>query len=303
MEINFSFAILLTTLAGLSTGIGSAIAFFIRTPKYSYLAVALGFSAGVMIYISFVELLGTAIENVGFVTANIAFFTGIGLIALIDILVPHEYEEERMDSTPQNASKKGERAMSGLPPQLTAPSQSTLMRSGILIALGIAIHNFPEGMVTFCSAATGDIAFGIIIAVAIAIHNIPEGIAVSVPIFYATGNRRKAFTYSFLSGVAEPVGALIGYGILFSFLTPALLSSMLAFVAGIMVYISLDEILPLAHRYGKEHLVIIVIGIGMLVMVMSLFLQNLARIRAIDAPACWGEFHWLSEQVKKSFRP
>ena len=250
MEINLPFAMLLTTLAGLSTGIGSTIAFFIRTPKYSYLAVALGFSAGVMVYISFTELLGTAIEDVGFATANIAFFIGIAFIAVIDILVPHEYEEERVANVPQDISEVGQREMPGLPPQLTVPSQSTLMRSGVLIALGIAIHNFPEGLVTFCSAATGDVAFGIIIAMAIAIHNIPEGIAVSVPIFYATGNRRKAFAYSFLSGVAEPVGALIGYGILFSFLTPTLLSAMLAFVAGIMVFISLDEILPLADRYG-----------------------------------------------------
>ena len=146
------------------------------------------------------------------------------------------------------------------------------MRSGTLVALGIAIHNFPEGLVTFSCAATGDIAFGIMIAVAIAIHNIPEGIAISVPIFYATGSRRRAFTYSFLSGVAEPVGAIIGYAILLPFLTPTLLSSTIAFVAGIMVFISLDEILPLAHRYGQEHLVIIGIMTGMLVMAASLFL-------------------------------
>jgi len=274
MEINLSFAILLTTLAGLSTGIGSTIAFFIRTPKYSYLALALGFSAGVMIYISFTELLGTAIESVGFATANIAFFIGIGFIALIDILIPHEYEEERVANTPQNTAGVGQQEALGLPPQLTTPSQASLRRSGVLIAVGIAIHNFPEGLVTFCSAATGDVALGIVIAVAIAIHNIPEGVAVAVPIFYATGSRRKAFAYSFLSGVAEPVGALIGYGIMYSFLTPALLSSMLAFVAGIMVFLSLDEILPLAHRYGKEHLVIIGLEAGMLVMAISLFLLH-----------------------------
>ena len=272
MEINLSFAILLTTLAGLSTGIGSAIAFFIRTPKYSYLAFLLGFSAGVMVYISFTELLGTAIEDIGFARANIAFFVGIGSIALIDIFVPHEYEEERMANAPKTIGEEGQSEISGLPPQLKIPSKSFLMRSGVLTAIGIAIHNFPEGMVTFFSAATGNIALGITIAVAIAIHNIPEGIAVSVPIFYATGNRRKAFVYSFLSGLAEPIGALIGYVILFSFLTPTLLSSMLAFVAGIMIFISLDEILPLAHRYGKEHLVIIGVGTGMLVMAISLFL-------------------------------
>ncbi len=272
MEIDLSFAMLLTTLAGLSTGIGSAIAFFIRTPRYSYLAFALGLSAGVMVYISFTELLGTAIGDVGFARANIAFFVGIGFIALIDMLIPHEYEEERVTDAPQNTSGIEQWRILGLPPQPVTPSKASLMRSGILIALGIAIHNFPEGLVTFCSAATGNVAFGIMIAVAIAIHNIPEGIAVSVPIFYATGNRRKAFTYSFLSGVAEPVGALIGYGILLPFLTSELLSSMLAFVAGIMIFICLDEILPLAHRYGKEHLVIAGIGTGMLVMAVSLFL-------------------------------
>ena len=270
MEINLSFAMLLTFLAGLSTGIGSAIAFFIRTPKYSYLAVLLGFSAGVMIYISFTELLGTAIEDVGFLRANIAFFVGILFIAIIDILVPHEYKEERVRDFHLGIGKAREK--SWLPPELTAPSQSSLMRMGIFTALGLAIHNFPEGMVTFSCAATGDVSFGIMIAVAIAIHNIPEGISVSVPIFYATGSRRRAFLYSFLSGLAEPVGAIIGYGILFSFLTPTLLSSLLAFVAGIMIYISLDEILPLAHRYGQEHLVIIGVGAGMLVMAASLFL-------------------------------
>ena len=274
MEINLSFAILLTTLAGLSTGIGSAIAFFIRNPKYSYLAVLLGFSAGVMIYISFTELLGTAIENVGFARANIAFFVGFALIALIDMLVPHEYEEERTTGVYKNTTESKPEKISGLPPQLAVPSKPFLMRAGVLTALGIAIHNFPEGLVTFSCAATGDVAFGTMIAIAIAIHNIPEGIAVSVPIFYATGNRRKAFTYSFLSGVAEPVGALIGYGILLPFLTPALLASMMAFVAGIMIFISLDEIIPLAHRYGKEHLVLIGIGTGMLVMAASLFLLS-----------------------------
>ena len=146
------------------------------------------------------------------------------------------------------------------------------MRAGVFTALGIAIHNFPEGLVTFSSAATGNVALGTAVAVAIAIHNIPEGIAVSVPIFYATGSRRQAFLWSFSSGLAEPVGALIGYAILLPFLTPSLLSTLLAFVAGIMVYISLDELLPMAHRYGKEHLVIIGVGGGMVIMAASLFL-------------------------------
>ena len=277
MNIDVSFALLLTTLAGLSTGIGSAIAYFIRTPKYSYLALMLGFSAGVMIYISFAELLKTAIDDVGFGIANLGFFIGIAFIAVVDILIPHEYEEERYQKAHSSVADQGEsrhEKEADLPSTPAARNSSVLMRAGVLTAIGIAIHNFPEGLVTFSSAATGDTLLGVSIAVAIAIHNIPEGIAVSVPIYYATGSRRRAFLYSFSSGLAEPLGAIIGYAILLPFLTPTLLSTLLAFVAGIMVYISLDEILPLAHRYGKEHLVIIGIGAGMLVMATSLFLLN-----------------------------
>ncbi len=266
---------MLTTLAGLATGIGSAIGYFIRTPRYSYLAVMLGFSAGVMVYISFAELLKTAIDQVGFGTANLAFFIGIAFIGLVDMLVPHEYEEERLENTEAPAAAENEARGEGRAKQSLmggAGRSPVLMRAGLFTALGIAIHNFPEGLVTFSSAATGDASLGVAVAVAIAIHNIPEGIAVSVPIFYATGSRRRAFLISFSSGLAEPVGALIGYAILLPFLTATLLSSLLAFVAGIMVYISLDELLPLAHRYGKEHLVIVGVGTGMAVMAASLFL-------------------------------
>lgn len=277
MQVDVGFALLLTTLAGLSTGIGSAIAYFIRTPKYSYLAIMLGFSAGVMIYISFAELLKTAIDQVGFATANLGFFVGIAFIAVVDTLVPHEYEEERRGTAqPSVAGQDNSRQEKGTGPSLssTAGKSSILMRAGVLTAVGIAIHNFPEGLVTFSSAATGDVTLGVAVAIAIAIHNIPEGMAVSVPIYYATGSRRRAFLYSFSSGLAEPLGALIGYAILLPFLTPTVLSTLLAFVAGIMVFISLVELLPLAHRYGKEHLVVIGIGAGMLVMAVSLFLLS-----------------------------
>ena len=272
MEIDVAFAMLLTVLAGLSTGIGSTIALFIKTPKYSYLAILLGFSAGVMIYISFTELLGTAIQDVGFTTANIAFFIGILLIAAIDILVPHEYEEEYANSSLLSINQTGQQEVDGSSTPLTVQAKSSLTRSGVLLAIGIAIHNFPEGMVTFTSAATGNTTFGIMIAIAIALHNIPEGIAISVPLYYASGSHRRAFIYSFLAGIAEPVGAIIAYAILLPFLTEGLLSGALAFVAGIMVYISLDEILPLAHRYGRGHLVIIGAITGMLVMTLSIFL-------------------------------
>jgi len=251
---NIVIALLLTVLAGLSTGIGSAIAYSIKKPRISYLSFSLGLSAGVMIYISFMELLPGALEAVGEIWGLIAFFVGIAAIGLIDMLIPepenpHEYH--------------------GLDEPAGPGKDHYLMRTGVLTALAIGIHNFPEGLATFASALS-DVRLGIFIAVAIAIHNIPEGIAVSVPIFYATLNKRKAFFYSFLSGVSEPAGAVIGYLILLPFLTPAVLAATLAFIAGVMIYISLDELLPMAHHYGHGHLAIIGTVLGMLIMAISL---------------------------------
>ncbi|HPF93582.1 MAG TPA: zinc transporter ZupT [Tenuifilaceae bacterium] len=255
----------LTLFAGLSTGIGSAIAFFAKHTNTKFLSVALGFSAGVMIYVSFVEIFFKAkdslVEALGlhagsWLTVG-SFFGGIALIAIIDKLIPsvenpHEIRlVEEVDQKPQKNKK--------------------LMRMGVFTALAIAIHNFPEGLATFTAALT-DPSLGIAIAVAIAIHNIPEGIAVSVPIVYATGNKKKAFTLSFLSGLAEPIGALVGYLILMPFLTDLTFGILFAGVAGIMVFISIDELLPAAREYGEHHLSIYGLIAGMAVMSVSLLM-------------------------------
>ncbi|MFA5251754.1 MAG: zinc transporter ZupT [Phycisphaerae bacterium] len=253
-------AILLTVAAGLGTGIGSAIAYFIRKPKIVYLAFLLGLSAGVMIYVSFMELMPSALQAVGKLWSLAAFFVGIAAMGLVDILVP-EFEHPNQWQTADCEDK----------PPAANLEKSRLMRTGLFTALAIGIHNFPEGLATFTSAIT-DLHLGIFIAIAIAIHNIPEGIAVSVPILYATGDKKKAFFYSFLSGMSEPVGAIVGYVVLLPFLTPALLAALLAFVAGVMVYISLDELLPMAHRYGHGHLVIAGVVLGMFVMAVSLLM-------------------------------
>ena len=256
MHWNIGFPLLLTLLAGLSTGIGSAIAYFIRRPKMVYLSFSLGFSAGVMIYISFMELLPTAMEKVGEVRSLIAFFTGIVIIGVIDLLIP-EAENPHHLSIPQytNGVKKDE----------------SLMRTGLFTALAIGIHNFPEGISIFATSLS-DIKLGVIIAIAVAIHNIPEGIAVSIPLFYATGNRNKAFFYSFLSGLSEPLGAIVGFLILMPFLSEVFVASLLASVAGIMVYISVDEIIPTAHRTGRAHAVILGLVLGMFIMALSLLM-------------------------------
>ncbi len=257
-------AFTLTLVAGLSTGIGGAIAFFTKRTDTRSLSIALGFSAGVMVYVSMVEILSKSLgslsaafgQNAGEWINIISFFGGIGVMALIDNLIPsvenpHEiHTVEEMDSP--------------------APEKNRcLMRTGIFMAIAIAIHNFPEGLATFM-AAIADPKLGISIALAIAIHNIPEGISVSVPIFYATGSRKAAFAGSFLSGLAEPLGALIGIALFSFFLPEHLLGIVFAAVAGIMVYISFDELLPAARQYGKHHYAIGGLIAGMALMAVSL---------------------------------
>ncbi len=264
MHENLLLAFSMTLLAGLSTGIGSAMAFFTKRTSTRFLSVSLGFSAGVMIYVSFVDLLEIARNNLSTAlgatrsdwwTAG-GFFGGILVIALIDRIVP-SYEN------PHEARSIEE---------MSAPSDDKkLMRMGLLTAVAIAIHNFPEGMATFATALSNP-ATGASVAVAIAIHNIPEGIAVSVPVFFATGSRGKAFWLSFLSGLAEPLGALIGYLILRSYLGPTVNGLLLAAVAGVMVFISLDELFPTARKYGRGHLAIYGLIAGMAIMALSLLL-------------------------------
>jgi ZIP family zinc transporter len=260
------FAFSLTVLAGLSTGIGSLLSLVTDRTETKFLAVALGFSAGVMLYVSFVEIFAKAQDSLVFALGEQAgkwatvggFFLGILIIALIDRFIPqsmnpHEvHTVEEMDGESEH-------------------HKANLMRMGLFSALAIAIHNFPEGLATF-TAALSDPHLGISIAVAVAIHNIPEGIAVAVPIFYATGSRKEAFKLSFASGLSEPLGALVGYLLLYKFFNDMIFGIIFAAVAGIMVYISLDELLPAAEEYGEHHLSIYGAVAGMVVMALSLLL-------------------------------
>lgn len=262
---NILIAFGLTLFAGLSTGIGSAIAFFSKHTNTKFLSLALGFSAGVMIYVSFIEIFSQAreslVDSIGLQLGSwvtvASFFGGMAVIALIDKLIPEQenpHEVMLVEDAESGRKRKGK-----------------LMRMGLFTALAIAIHNFPEGLATFTAALTNP-RLGIAIAVAIAIHNIPEGIAVSVPIFYATGDRQKAFRLSFLSGLAEPVGAVVGYLLLMPFINGVTFGILFAAVAGIMVFISVDELLPAAREYGEHHLSIYGLIGGMLVMAISLLL-------------------------------
>ena len=265
MDNTVFLAFFLTLLAGLSTGIGSCIAFLCRHTNRRFLSVSLGFSAGVMIYVSLVEIFAQAQRSLttqlgtrtgSWATVG-AFFSGMLIIAVIDKLIPSEENPHEVKSMEQ-ANRDG-------------PLPSQLMRMGVFTALAIAIHNFPEGLATFVSALqTPSVAIPIVVA--IAIHNIPEGIAVSVPIYQATGSRSKAFYYSFLSGLAEPLGALLGWLVLRPVMNDTLFGLLFAAVAGIMVFISFDELLPAAQEYGEHHLSLYGLISGMVVMAVSLLL-------------------------------
>ena len=257
MTPDVGFALLLSALAGLATTIGSLLALFVRKPGPRLMTLTLGFSGGVMILVSFVELLPSGIEAIGFARANLVFFGGMAAMFLIDELIPHDYMAEHHHT--------------GAEDEQDAALQGRLLKAGLFVALGLGIHNFPEGMASFATALS-DPQLGMAIAAAIAIHNIPEGLAVSAPIYAATGSRSKAFWWSFLSGVAEPVGALLAAVVLLPFLNEAVLGGLLSAVAGIMVFISLDELLPVSRAYEEEHLSIIGIVVGMAVMSFSLWM-------------------------------
>lgn len=284
---NFWPAFLLTVMAGLATGVGSLLALLSRKSQKTFFSIALGFSAGVMIFVSLVEIYAKGLHELTNAYGNkpgmwitlASFFGGILLIALIDKLIPetgHPHHEPNVALLPVQAPDHPMGvdgfALEHTQHDVKAPKkQQNMLRVGMVTALSIAIHNFPEGLATF-TAALADPGLGLAIAVAIAIHNIPEGIAVAVPVYMATGSRLKATLISFLSGLAEPLGALVGYIFLKDYFTPAVMGILFAGIAGIMVFISFDKLLPTAIDTDQPHLAIYGVIGGMAVMGLSLVL-------------------------------
>ena len=266
---NVMLAFLFTLFAGLATGVGSLLAFFTKTTNTKFLSFSLGLSAGVMIYISMIEIFFEAKDSLvaalgdteGYWVTVLAFFGGMLLIGIIDKVIPKHSNPHEVKNV-EDMEKPG-----------SALNDPELMKIGMFTALAIAIHNFPEGIATFMSTIQ-DPTIGFAIAVAVAIHNIPEGIAVSVPIYYATGDKKRAFRLSFLSGLAEPIGAIIAFLVLMPFLNDFVMGVIFAMVAGIMVFISLDELLPAAKKYDETHLSIYGVIAGMAIMAASLILLS-----------------------------
>lgn len=268
MEHNFVIALILTTIAGLATLLGGAATFLIKKNNLTALSIGMAFSAGVMIFISLTELLH---ESEVYIAANIpehsqmiafgAFFIGIGIAYVVDFFMPAHLDDEFCSSSETEC------------PQPIAPNKQEIKRAGLLTAFTLSMHRIPEGLAMFFVAST-NLALGIPMAIAISIHNFPEGIAVALPVYQATGKKRIAILYSFITTLAGPLGAVIGFFFLKTLLDETLVGALFGIVAGIMIYISLDTLLPLARKYGKNHHVVIGIISGMFFIAMSLLLLH-----------------------------
>lgn len=277
MNQNIINAFIISALAGLTTMLGTVMLFFMKKTNTKLLSASLGFSAGAMIFISFVDIIPKAIEQLqttynektSLGIAMVSFFLGIIIMGLIDKLIPEDTNPHEMTSekTIKDVHNKSEDQQKSSP----IKDISALKKMGIFTALAIAIHNFPEGIATFI-ATVKEPSLGIPIAVAIAIHNIPEGISVAVPVYYGSGSKKEAFLYSFLSGIAEPIGGLFAYFIFMENASDSMIGFVFAAVAGIMVFISLDELLPAAEEYGNHHTTIYGTIVGMVFMALSLYL-------------------------------
>jgi ZIP family zinc transporter len=282
MHEHFWIALSLAVFAGLSTGVGSAIAFFVKDRNNTkFLTLSLGFAAGVMIYVSFMEIFPHALEELENINQPkyfgiLAFFGGMLLVASIDKIIPHDDNPHEFMSKEEREQAVAEMEAIKTGKEVSPAAKKRLMRIGMMTALALALHNFPEGIATFVSALN-NVSLGVTIAIAIALHNIPEGIAVSMPVYYATGSRSKAFWYSFISGVVEPVGAILAYFILMPFLNEMVIAILLSGVAGIMVFIALDQLLPAAEQYGEHHISVYGMVAGMALMAISLLMLNHAH--------------------------
>jgi ZIP family zinc transporter len=273
----FGRALGVTALAGMATMIGAFLALVVRRPGAKTLSLSTGFAAGVMIFVSFAGFLHHSLAAAGQAVAYLCFFAGMGFMFLLDVMIPHDYLAEHHDRG-RDSDGAGESGEGGKP---------RFVRIGLLAALGIGIHNFPEGMAVFTGMLHGTESLGLAVAVAIALHNIPEGLAVAAPVYAGTGSRGKALGWCLLASLAEPAGALLAAAVLYPILSPAVMAGTLAAVAGVMVFISLDELLPAAQNEEAGHLGIVGVLGGMAVMAVGLWMLHAAEPHGHEhGPAC-----------------
>lgn len=261
-------AFLLSLAAGLATSIGGILATHRRGVERGFIAMSLAFAAGAMLFVSFIELLPMAVKSFtadsgGMMAAYGSFFVGIGLVMAIDRLVPKSINPAEIEG------REGDMSRSEI------KDNKLLMRSGILVGLVLALHNFPEGMSTFFASVQSPSA-GLSLVLAVAIHNIPEGIAVAAPVYAATKSRKKAFWWATISGLTEPLGALVGMGLISYVVPQSMFGLMFGLTAGMMVFIAIDELVPAAKRYQTQsHQSVYGMVAGMAVVAVSMILLQL----------------------------
>lgn len=237
-------AFIITTLAGLSTLFGMIPILFTIRNKEKLITFALSFSAGVMITVSILDLIP---ESVHYLLVSNKLFPSV-ILSFIFItlgIICSNFIDKEMETGQKYSSK--------------------LYKLGLISMLAIMMHNIPEGIATFLSYEKNT-SLGITLAISIALHNIPEGISIAIPIFYATGKKRKAFFYTFLSALSEPLGALLAYFFLSKFITPMLMGLLLSMIAGIMIHISCYELLPNAKSSRDSRTFIQAFLLGVFIM-------------------------------------
>lgn len=262
-------ALLIALLAGLSTTIGGYLATHPRMIDRGVLAVSLAFAAGAMVFVSFMQIIPLGIDSLepSLGEASVAavfamFFVGMLVVSIIDRVLPHGFNPSHVEGREDDLSNEDKR------------DNRRLMRSGLMVAVVLALHNFPEGMSTFI-ASYQDLSVGITLAAAIAIHNIPEGVAVAAPVYAATKNRKKAVGWATVSGLAEPLGALVAAVLVSYFVPREMFGLLFGLVAGMMVFLSFDELLPAAQRYAsRSHHVVYGVVAGMAMVALSIVLVS-----------------------------
>lgn len=277
-------AFAITFAAGMATVLGSLLVIWAQRTNTRLLAFGLAFSGGAMVYVSLVEIFVKANESfaktadaqTAYMYATLFFFAGVAILFAIDRFVPNPHtglDEKQvrsaaLDAAPNNGGEAPAAFSDGQPP---TKQNAALARIALLAAMAITLHNLPEGLATFF-ATLDNPTVGLSLAIAIAVHNIPEGVSIAIPVYYASGSKTKAVAATAISGLAEPVGALIGYIALASFLSPFVFGAVFAVIAGAMVFLALDELLPAARVYTRGHETVYGMLAGMGAIAMSLIL-------------------------------
>ncbi|KNA05963.1 hypothetical protein SOVF_185520 [Spinacia oleracea] len=270
MDSQVLVALALSLVGGLSTSLGALFVVLSDAPNLKMLGLLQGFAAGLMLSISFFDLAHNAINSIGFLKGNIWFFSGVIFFAIIANFIP----EPSLAPTSNVKSKKRANG-EDKGKDLMKKHRRQVMYSGIITAIGISLHNFPEGMAVFLGSMKG-LRVGLNLALAIALHNIPEGVAVALPVYFATQSKWQAFKIASLSGLAEPLGVIIVAYLFPTSLNPEILDGLLGAVGGVMAFLTLHEMLPLAFDYAGQKQAVKAVFFGMAFMSASLYFLEIS---------------------------